>query len=200
MGRPLTRPGGHPLPARALETLAERGARGNALPARRKENVSCVPTVGEQPRTPRANAHLPHPFLADRTRSPSPRVPARFSHRDAGRRWPAGRMRGKVHDKVHDKVRVAGAAPRVVVLAAELRPGSFAARRIVFLRVPGGLERQVGRRERKTHRRQSNQVFRTSRFHFYFAISGGDFHSSPHSSEDTNGRRSGLNPRTHQSL
>jgi hypothetical protein len=51
-----------------------------------------------------ANAHLSRPFLADRTRSPSPRVLARFANRDAGRRWPAGRMREKVHDKVHDKV------------------------------------------------------------------------------------------------
>jgi hypothetical protein len=50
-------------------------------------------------------AHRPHPFLAGRTRPPSPRVLARFPHRDAGRRWPVGRMRGKVHDNVRDKVR-----------------------------------------------------------------------------------------------
>jgi hypothetical protein len=65
-----------PSPRASIRMLAERGARGNALPVWRKEDHSCVPTVGSRRAAARAarNAHLPHPFQADRTRSPSPRV------------------------------------------------------------------------------------------------------------------------------
>jgi hypothetical protein len=95
--RPLIRPAcgtGPPSPRVATAETSRTRAKGNAPPVPRKEDQSCVPAVGEQPPTQRANAHLPHPFHADCSRSPSPRVLARFTHRDAGRRWPAGRMRG----------------------------------------------------------------------------------------------------------
>jgi hypothetical protein len=76
--KPLIRPAGHLLPAWRLGRRAGRGAKGNARPVRRKEDVSCVPTVGEQPCTQPGTAHLPRSFQADCMRFPSPDVLARF--------------------------------------------------------------------------------------------------------------------------
>jgi hypothetical protein len=81
---PLIRPAGHLLPALRPGRRAGRGAKGNAPPVRRKEDVSCVPTVGEHPGTQKANAHPPHPFHADCMRSTSPRVATGETRRTRG--------------------------------------------------------------------------------------------------------------------
>jgi hypothetical protein len=73
--RPLIRPVGHLLPAWRLGRRAGCGTKGNAPPVRRQNDRSCVPAVGERPRTPRANARsasLPsrsHAFAEPNARS-----------------------------------------------------------------------------------------------------------------------------------